>query len=137
LEHAENYKQLINNMSRVLKPGGILLVSTPFMWAEHGLPYDFRRLTETSLRKQTSAFGLKVIHFEKSLSGIEAIRTIVKSEMTIFKRRHINHKKPLKRLLKVLDIPMNLLWKFVQWYWSLFYRFERIYIRNILIAEKT
>jgi SAM-dependent methyltransferase len=59
LEHAEKPEKLIEECARVLKPGGKVLFSMPFMYPEHEIPYDFQRYTRfkhTSLL-QKNGFG--------------------------------------------------------------------------------
>lgn len=32
-------------MARVCKPGGVIVLPFPFLYNEHGMPYDFQRFT--------------------------------------------------------------------------------------------
>lgn len=43
LEHAIFEKPLLDEIFRVLKPGGNLIVVVPFMYREHMMPFDYRR----------------------------------------------------------------------------------------------
>ncbi|MDQ2731157.1 MAG: class I SAM-dependent methyltransferase [Armatimonadota bacterium] len=45
LEHAADLDHVIQEMVRVLKPGGLLLVTVPFIYNEHGAPDDYRRFS--------------------------------------------------------------------------------------------
>jgi len=45
MEHAEDAEQVRNEMLRVLKPGGQLILTVPFIYCEHSAPYDFRRFS--------------------------------------------------------------------------------------------
>jgi SAM-dependent methyltransferase len=49
LEHVVDPALTLSEIRRVLKPGGILLLSVPFIYCEHGMPYDFRRFTAGGL----------------------------------------------------------------------------------------
>jgi len=40
-EHVFNPEQFLKEVNRVLKPDGLFLVSVPFIWEEHEVPYDF------------------------------------------------------------------------------------------------
>lgn len=51
LEHTEAPEKLIQEANRVLKNGGILFLTCPFVWPEHEVPYDFRRYTQYGLKK--------------------------------------------------------------------------------------
>ena len=41
LEHVPNPSAYIMEAKRVLRPGGYLVMSVPFVWQEHEQPYDF------------------------------------------------------------------------------------------------
>jgi len=59
LEHAVDPEKLLKECSRVLKNKGIIFLTMPFVYPEHGIPYDFRRFT---------SYGHKLIFKE---SGFE------------------------------------------------------------------
>lgn len=50
LEHVDDYQAALNEMTRVLKPGGVMLLGVPFRQAIHHAPRDFWRFTEGALR---------------------------------------------------------------------------------------
>lgn len=50
LEHAGDFLHVLSEMARVLKPGGRLVVTVPFLYNEHGFPYDYRRFSVTGAR---------------------------------------------------------------------------------------
>lgn len=45
LEHVPDCEEMISEIFRVLVPGGLLVVTVPFIYSEHGAPRDFRRLS--------------------------------------------------------------------------------------------
>jgi SAM-dependent methyltransferase len=51
LEHCPDPYKIINEMKRVLKPGGIIFFTVPFLWNLHEVPYDEYRYTPFSLRR--------------------------------------------------------------------------------------
>ncbi len=51
LEHIENYKNLINEIYRILKPGGRLEIFVPFLVYYHPDPNDYFRPTHAYLKK--------------------------------------------------------------------------------------
>lgn len=46
LEHVFHIDFLLDEIRRILKKKGMLFISTPFMFCEHGVPYDFYRFTK-------------------------------------------------------------------------------------------
>jgi SAM-dependent methyltransferase len=53
LEHVFNLEEVLGELQRVLKPGGYLLVTVPFVWEEHERPYDFARYTSFARSRTT------------------------------------------------------------------------------------
>lgn len=64
LEHVANPFEGIAEISRVLKPGGILLLSVPHLSRLHELPHDYYRYTEYGLRELAKAGGFEVLELE-------------------------------------------------------------------------
>lgn len=50
LEHLPNPHVVFEEMYRVLKPGGFIILTVPFLYPIHDAPYDFQRLTLFGLR---------------------------------------------------------------------------------------
>lgn len=50
LEHVAGLTHTTAEIDRVLKPGGVLIVSVPFIYQLHGAPEDFRRLSAEGLQ---------------------------------------------------------------------------------------
>jgi SAM-dependent methyltransferase len=59
-EHVFNLDELLAEIRRVLKPGGQFLVTVPFCWDEHEVPYDFARYTSYGLRHLLEKNGFEV-----------------------------------------------------------------------------
>jgi SAM-dependent methyltransferase len=49
IEHVPNPQQMIQELVRVLKPGGILILSTPFFFYLHESPNDYTRFSKFGL----------------------------------------------------------------------------------------
>lgn len=62
IEHADNLEFTLAQMSRVLKMGGTIILSFPFLYNVHGVPDDYRRFTHFGAEKLLS--GYEIIHLE-------------------------------------------------------------------------
>ena len=60
LEHVPQPGRLVDEMARVVRPGGRVLLTVPFIQPLHELPSDYFRFTPSSLRGFAAAAGLEV-----------------------------------------------------------------------------
>jgi SAM-dependent methyltransferase len=60
LEHCARPFDVVGEISRVLRPGGWLFVTTPFLRPLHEMPHDYYRYTPSALREFGNAAGLTV-----------------------------------------------------------------------------
>jgi len=65
-EHIFNLDQVLNEIHRVLKPGGHLLVTVPFCWGEHEVPHDFARYSSFGLVFQLEGHGFEIIQHQRT-----------------------------------------------------------------------
>jgi SAM-dependent methyltransferase len=48
MEHVKDIFTFAKNVQQVLKPGGVIFLSSPFAWEYHGYPHDYWRFTPRS-----------------------------------------------------------------------------------------
>jgi SAM-dependent methyltransferase len=70
LEHCPNPLQLLQEVQRVLKPGGTLILTVPFLWPLHEVPHDWCRYTPFALRHLLDSAGFHVKDL-RSLGGYD------------------------------------------------------------------
>jgi ubiquinone/menaquinone biosynthesis C-methylase UbiE len=51
IEHVKNPRQVVGEIARVLKPGGMVVLSTRFLFPIHDAPHDYWRFTEYGMRE--------------------------------------------------------------------------------------
>lgn len=74
LEHIKEPKLLWNEMYRILKNNGVLIMNVPFFYWLHEEPYDYYRYTKYSLRVMAEESGFEVVEI-KPLGGAPEILT--------------------------------------------------------------
>jgi len=73
LEHVAHPAQVLAEIHRVLKPGGVLLMSMPFLYPLHDAPHDYQRFTAPGLSRSLGDAGLQVEWVEPRNRGFAAI----------------------------------------------------------------
>jgi SAM-dependent methyltransferase len=61
LEHVEDLSQILAEITRVLKPGGTLVASVPFIFQIHGAPHDYRRFTEFGITTALKGYHMEML----------------------------------------------------------------------------
>jgi SAM-dependent methyltransferase len=57
LEHVRKPEQAVAEMFRALRPGGVLIASTPFLYPVHADPDDYSRFTPSKIRAMCEPFA--------------------------------------------------------------------------------
>lgn len=73
LEHLEHPSKAIAEMKRILKPGGKILVSVPFMFPIHDAPGDFWRFTKFGLRSLFADWDIRQLQAETNTQETIAV----------------------------------------------------------------
>lgn len=70
LEHVQEPAQVLNELKRVLAPGGVLILSAPQYWETHEEPNDFFRYTEHGLRHLLLSSGFEILEHRSQGHGV-------------------------------------------------------------------
>lgn len=65
LEHLQNPKEAIKEAARLLKPGGYMIISTPFLYPIHADPDDYQRMTVSWFRKTIIENNLNMVEIKE------------------------------------------------------------------------
>jgi len=77
LEHVKNDIKFLYECNRILKPNGIMVISVPFMYRFHEIPYDYRRYTPSGLEFIFDNSGFKIIELKNVGSFIFTAQTML------------------------------------------------------------
>lgn len=70
LEHIFEYRTLLLEAVRVLKPGGTIVIVVPFLFPVHPSPEDFHRFTASALRRELGGAGLQDVSVQSLGGGV-------------------------------------------------------------------
>ncbi len=100
LEHVEDLSQTLSEIDRVLKPGGSVVLSFPFLFNEHDGPADYRRFTvHWAARLLPATYEIEIL---KTQGGIGSTLTIaLLNWLDLSSNRYF-----ATRLLKALLLPL-------------------------------
>lgn len=79
LEHVFNPDQFLREIFRVLKPGGYLLLTVPFVWDEHEQPWDYARYSSFGLKNLIERNGFTILEQHKTNADARALFQMINS----------------------------------------------------------
>jgi SAM-dependent methyltransferase len=77
LEHVFTPDLFLGEIHRVLKPGGLLLLTIPFVWDEHEQPWDYARYSSFGLKSLLSKNGFEVLEQQKINADVRVLFQLV------------------------------------------------------------
>lgn len=98
LEHVVDPMRLVQGTHRVLRPGGVLLLSVPFTFHQHADPEDYWRPTRRALERMTASFRTSSVMLQGN--RLHAVSDLI---TTAF------HPLPIFWPLRILNHPLFLL----------------------------
>jgi ubiquinone/menaquinone biosynthesis C-methylase UbiE len=90
LEHVERPWVVVHEIQRILKPGGVCIITAPFITPYHADPYDFFRYTVQGMESLFTHEGCAIVE-----SGRYGNTPTVLAEMIHFS--HFSHYKKLSK----------------------------------------
>lgn len=133
-EHVFNLEEILIELFRVLKPGGIILITCPFAIGEHEQPNDYARYTSFALKHLMRKTGFNVIHYEKLGGSIDAITQL---RLTYFQRNIMPYFEKIPILRSILrKITNTLLNTFANVHRKVLPLSDDLYLNNLIVCEK-
>jgi SAM-dependent methyltransferase len=79
LEHTPRPWKVVDSVARILRPGGICLLSVPWIFPLHGEPDDYWRFSIHGLRRLVADAGFEELEHGTEVSPHGAVYTLLKS----------------------------------------------------------
>jgi SAM-dependent methyltransferase len=130
-EHVFNINEILHELHRVLKTEANLLVTVPFVWEEHEIPYDYCRYTSFGLRYLLEKHGFEIVRCEKAGSYVATIFQIWINYLT---KCILPQNKYIKTLLVILIIsPFTITGILLS---KVLPNKNTFYLNNVIVARK-
>lgn len=107
LEHVFTPDAFLEEIRRILKPGGLLLLTVPFVWDEHEQPHDFARYSSFGLRHLLEQHGFAIREQHKTGASLALHAQLW--NCYIHKRLQARHRLWRALAMLLLMAPANLL----------------------------
>lgn len=65
IEHLMNPEEVLPELYRVMKPKGRMLLTVPFCWNEHEMPFDYARYSSAGIQHLLQKHGFTILSHEK------------------------------------------------------------------------
>jgi len=86
LEHVYDFQFYVRECHRLLKPGGILIITVPMQWRVHEVPYDFWRFTRYGVSELMTRNDFAVISITPCGGAWALVGQIVNSHLAAHQR---------------------------------------------------
>lgn len=131
LEHVFNPSEFLAEINRVLKDGGSLLLTVPFVWDEHEQPFDYARYSSFGLRYLLEEHGFEILDHRKSMDDVRVIFQMIN---TYIYKKTVTRSARINLLLTLLLMaPFNLLGEIAG---RILPHNSDLYLDNIVLARK-
>ena len=130
LEHIFNPEEILTELHRVMKPGAKAIITVPFAWNEHEIPYDYARYTSFGIRHLLEKHGFRVVELKKSGSYV---RVIFQLWALYFFERLKRFGRAGYAISLLFIVPINFAGATIA---RIFPRSDSLYFNNIVLAER-
>ncbi len=134
-EHVNRPEQLLRSIQQVMKLGGVLVVTAPFIYNAHGVPEDYHRFSVYGMTKLVSE-SFEIVEI-KRLGGVGS--TVGTLCLNWFEMMTTGCKllRLLKGLFLPLWIPFCFLINIIGWLMDKIDRTQAFYCNILLVARKS
>ena len=130
-EHVFNIDEVLQEVNRVLKNGAYVLITVPFCWNEHEIPYDNARYSSFGIKYLLEKKGFRILQQKKSGNFAQVVFQLwALYFFELFKR--LNRTGYIISLIFI--VPINITGAILSW---MLPKNNSLYFNNIILAKKT
>lgn len=109
LEHVFEPAAFLDELHRVLRPGGRLMLTVPFVWDEHEQPHDYARYSSFGLRHLAGKSGFDVVDARRTLADASLFAQLwLAYWFKVCRGRDSRPSAAGKLLVAALSVPVNM-----------------------------
>ena len=133
LEHHKNPVKMIGEVLRVVKPGGYILMTVPFLGGIHEEPHDYQRFTRYGLEVLFSGNGSQgeIIKIKEQGSVFSTISLLLNESLNSF----ASHSTITYILSVVIYLPF-LMFQYLSLFLDRIFRSKKIFFNYLILARK-
>jgi SAM-dependent methyltransferase len=136
-EHVFSLQEILPEISRVLKKGGKILLTCPFVWEEHEVPIDYARYTQFALHDMLRKNGFAIISTDKNGHFIQALYQmyiVYIHDFWLHKVVFFSKFEFFKKCVRQIFVPFsNYCFLFFERFWP---KSKKLYLNTIIVAQK-
>ncbi len=130
LEHVFEPADFLQELNRVCKTGGILILTVPFMWGEHEQPNDAMRYSSFGIKHSLECQGFEIV-VQRKLTGGKAV--LLQFWNILFFNLSTKFGKIVLLFTTILNIPVNILYLL---FCGKVYTEDDLFLDNFIVASK-
>jgi len=119
LEHVRYPEKVLRELTRVMKPGAVMAVTSPFIHPIHHAPNDFFRYTKYGFEHLFHSCGLEIVSIKPTGGYFRCLGNVLEYFVRLYKSKQLAIKiilSPLllwililKKTIKILEYPLDML----------------------------
>lgn len=96
LEHVADWETTFENFFKVLRPGGVVIITAPFFYFLHEEPYDFWRPTSHAFNYFAERFNFSVLINQQLGDGWDVLGSLLESSYLELKEKGLGIRETIK-----------------------------------------
>jgi SAM-dependent methyltransferase len=130
LEHHRNPSKFVDELYRITKDNGYILIAVPFMGGVHEEPYDYQRFTRYGLIELFKKHKFRLINIKEYGSICSTIAKIINDQLS-----HFADQGKFKRLIATILYPPFLLFEYSSLIVDKIFKSKRVFLGYVIVLK--